>query len=275
MPALTHTDVFDLMHRFNATYQPPGVCAATPRKMKVLLEELQEYTDEVQFARNKYRALAIAAIALGPAAIAVSELLGGGDVDVGQWRRDMANWQYRLAGYQRVLDGVPPDQMDTAQGCREIYPLVTAPLLDGIWYQIMPGVVLNNAEKATIRSGEGHCPKGEERCEDIVYRIPEAADHPGGHSSPKPPDAVTPFSLGNQIKIYQDFQKENLDRFIQELIDRTKKLVDPGGWPWWVKGAIIAGAGMGVGLVGLYVYQFLPQAPPKVNRRRKKVREAA
>ena len=273
MPALTITDVGELMQRLNATYQPTGVCAATPRKMKGLLESLQEYTDEVQWARNKYRILGIASIAFGPAGIAVSELLGGGDVDVAQWRRDMSNWQYRLAEYQRVIDEVPSDQMDTAEGCREIYPLVTAPLLDGIWYTVMPGVVLSNAEKATMREGVSHCPRGETTCTDIVYRIPEENDHPPGHSRPKPPDAITPFSLGNQIKIYQDFQKENAERFFQEIIERARKAVTPDEWPWWAKAAIVVGAGMAVGLVGLYVYQFLPQPAPKQrNPRRPRLR---
>lgn len=272
MPALTITNVGDILRKFNATYQPKGVCAATPAKMKLLLDQLEEYTDEVQWARNKYKALGVASIALGPTGIAVSELLGGGDVDVAQWRRDMANWQYRLAEYQRVLDNIPSDRMNTAEGCREIYPLVTAPLLDGIWYEVLPGVVLSNEEKQRIREGTRHCPEGVETCTDIAYRDPETGDHPPGHSNPKPPDAITPFSLGNQIVVYQDFQKENAERFFDDLLEGARKFVDPGEWPWWLTAAIIAGAGVGVGLLGLYVYQFLPDAP-KANPRRRSTRK--
>ena len=263
MSALTLQDVSDLMRDFNATYQPKGVCAATPRKMKLLLDRLEDYTDEVQWARNKYRALGIAGIALGPAGIAVSQLLGGGDVDVAQWRRDMANWQYRLGEYQRLVDAIPQAQWDSAEGCSELYPLVTAPLLDGIWYQVLPGIVLNNEEKQRIRDAKLHCPEGQETCLDIAYRDPVTGDHPPGHSNPKPPDAMTPFSLGNQIIVYQDFQRENARRLLEDL----KKGGDPDEWPWWLKAAIIAGAGVGVGLVSLYVYQFLPKAPQRNPRR--------
>ncbi len=272
MPALTLKDVSDLMRDFNATYQPPGVCAATPRKMKLLLDRLAEYTDEVQWARNKYRALGVAGIALGPAGIVASDLLGGGDVDVPQWRRDMTNWQYRLAEYQRLVDAIPQSQWDSAEGCSELYPLVTAPLLDGIWYQVMPGIVLNSEEKQRIREGTRHCPEGEETCIDVAYRDPVSGDHPPGHSNPKPPDAMTPFSLGNQIIVYQDFQAENARRLFEDL---AKGLPPPGEWPWWVWPLIIGGAGTAVGLVGLYTYQFLPKAPkanPRVSPRTRKIR---
>lgn len=263
MAALTNQNVSDLMRELNAEYQPKGKCAATPRKMRALLERLQEYTDEVQWARNKYRALGIAGIAFGPAGIAVSELLGGGDVSVAQWRRDMTNWQYRLAEYLRVLDMIDPAQLDTAEGCSEIYPLVTAPLLDGIWYQAMPGIMLTSEEKARIRSGQDHPSL------DITFRDPATGDHPGGHSNAKVTDAMTPFSLGNQIVVYQDFQHENAQRLIDDLIDNAKNLGDPDKWPWWLMPVLIGGAGLGVGLVGLYAYQFLPKPPPRANHRRK------
>ncbi|MCH9637755.1 MAG: hypothetical protein K0U16_07410 [Gammaproteobacteria bacterium] len=284
MPALTITDVGQIVREFNGIYQPKGQCFATPRRMKQLLEQLQEYTDEVQWARNKYKALGVAGIAFGPGGIAVTELLGGGDVDVAQWRRDMANWQYRLGQYQLVLDGIPKEMLDTPEGCREIYPLVTAPLLDGIYYQVMPGIVLSQAEKETMRRGDSHCPAGMDTCVDVPYRpgggeeVPagEARDHPMGHSLPKPPDVVTPFSLGNQIIVYQDFQRENFQRFIDDLIKGAKDIVDPDEWPWWVWAAIVAGGGLGVGLLGLYVYQFLPKAParaanPKRSPRQRKI----
>lgn len=273
MPALTRTDVGEIVRKFNDTYQPKGVCAATPRRMKKLLDELEEYTDEVQWARNKYKALGIASIAIGPGAIAVSELLGGGDVDVGQWRRDMANWQYRLAEYQRILDEVPDSMMDTPEGCRAIYPMVTAPLLDGIWYQVMPGVVLSDAEKQTMSEGTSHCPAGEETCTDVAYRDPEIGDHPPGHSRPKVPDAISPFTLGNQIIVYQDFQKENARRLFEDLAKGASDLVTPSTWPWWVKAAIVAGAGVAVGIAGLYVYALLPSGPKTNPGRRQSPRQ--
>lgn len=251
MPALTHQDVFNLMKELNATFQPPGECVATPKKMRGLLDRLQEYTDAVQAARRKYQILAVASGPVG------AELLGGYDVSVPQWRRDMSNWQYRLAEYYRQLDEVPSAEEDTPTGCKLIYPTVTAPLLDGIWYQMMPGVVLNDEEKGRILSGEGHPD------EDIAYRIPAEGDHPPGHSNRKPPDAVTPFSLGNQIKVYQDFQKENLERLINDLVNPP--LLRPSEWPWWVTGLAILGGGVAIGVAGLYVYNLLPK--PRQNPR--------
>lgn len=273
MPALTLQDVSDLMREFNATYQPKGVCAATPRKMKLLLDLLEEYTDEVQWARNKYRALGIAGIALGPAGIAITQLLGGGDVSVAQWRRDMANWQYRLGEYQRLVEAIPESEWDSPEGCSELYPLVTAPLLDGIWYQVLPGIVLNSEEKQRIREAKRHCPEGE-TCTDITYRDPVSGDHPPGHSNPKPPDAMTPFSLGNQIIVYQDFQRENASRLLDDL---AKGPPPPEEWPWWVWALIIGGTGTAVGLLGLYTYQFLPKPskenPRRVSPRTRKIRD--
>jgi len=248
MPALTNTDMFDLVTKMNETFQPPGRCAATPRQMQALLNAMQEYTDEVQLARNKYKALGVAAIALGPGGIAVSELLGGGDVDVAQWRSDMTSWQFRLAEYQRLLAlyiAQHPNEIDTEAGCEAIYRDITSPLLDGVWYRIMPGIMYTEAEKESIRGG--------------------------GPSDRSVNDVVTPWMLGNQILTYQDFQRENAIRFFDELIENFKKLAEditsPGKWPWWIHGAIIVGAGVAVGLLGLYVYQFLPK-PPKSNPRR-------
>lgn len=247
MSALTNTDMFELVTRLNAEYQPPGMCAATPRRLRVLVDAMQKYTNEVQAARQQYKDLAVAAIALGPTGIAVSELLGGGDVDVAQWRSDMTNWQFRLADYRRMLEGYiseHPTELDTPAGCEAIYKDVTSPLLDGVWYRVMPGVVLSQEERQAIQSG--------------------------GASNRKPNDVITPWTLGNQIAIYQDAQRENAIRFFDDLIENAKKVLDPEEWPWWIKGAVIVGAGVAVSMLGLYVYQFLPKAPRQMNPRRRR-----
>lgn len=268
MPALTTTDIFALVSRLNDEYQPcaqkdengvcqvPGPCVATPRRVKLLIDELKAYTGEVQAARHRHEALGIAAIAMGPAAIPLTDLLGGGNVDVAQWRSDMTNWQFRLAEYDRMLTqfmAEHPSAVDTPAGCEAIYRDITSPLLDGIWYRVMPGVVLSTEEKQRIAQG--------------------------GASNRKPNDVITPWSLGNQIIVYQDFQKENAERFFQELIDRARKIAediaDPGRWPWWLKGAIIVGAGVGVGMLGLYVYQFLPKPPAKNPRRKLRPKQSS
>ena len=227
MPALTKTDMFEIVTGFNDEFQPclekteygtcktPGPCVATPRRMKVVLDELQAYTDEVQSARNQHKALGIASIALGPAGIPITDLLGGGEVNVPQWRRDMANWQFRLAQYQLALaqyTAAHPTELDTPAGCEAIYRKITAPLLDGVFYEIMPGIIYSQDEKEAIARGEG--------AERTVN------------------DVITPFTLGNQIIVYQDFQKENAIRFFDDVIEAIKKLIKNARRSRWM--AVVA-----------------------------------
>jgi hypothetical protein len=256
MAELTSNDIFELLTELNKTLQPAGQCVATPKKMRSLLERLQEYTDAVQAARKKNGLVAKALVpSLLPGAETMVDVLT--DVSVPQWRRDMANWQYRMGEYFRALEEVPSEQEDTVEGCQAIYTKITGPLLDGIYYQIMPGIVLSSQEKARILSGQDH-PEN-----DVT------GEHPGGHSNRKPPDVITPFTLGNQIIIYQDFQKENLRRLIEDLTNPP--LLRPDEWPWWVTGLVIAGAGVVVGIAGLYVYNLLPK-PQAQNPRQKRAR---
>lgn len=236
MPRITPQDVGDIVKKMNAMYQPPdGRCAATPKQMDFLVKKLEAYTTEVQ--KQRY----------------------GWDPDLGwinridiswgsasQWANDMAHWQTRLARYREVLDDVPNSEWETVAGCKAIYSLVTAPLLDGIFYEEFPGINLNNIERERIQSGRGHPPAD---VLDVATR-----DHPGGHSNPKPPDVATPYMLGNGILIFQEFQRENLTRLWEDIkknFERFLKLIPAVAFP---VGAVIFGVAA-IGLIGYGLYK--------------------
>ena len=195
MSVLTQVDAAALVKEMNSRYQPPGRCVATPLQMNLLLKKLSEYTTEVQKAANR-------------------EGLDD-DSKVPQWAADMASWQQRLAHYQLMLNQVPRTQWSSTKGCEDIYTTVTAPLLDGIYYEVLPGIVLTEQEKAQMLAGTGHGTFGQ----DTPHK------HPEGHSNPKPPDVMTPFSLGNQVLVYQQHQKERAQQFWADLKKAANALV--------------------------------------------------
>ncbi len=236
MPQITQKDVGDIVKKMNAMYQPPdGRCAATPKQMDFLVRKLEKYTEKVQ--KQRY----------------------GWDPDLGwinridiswgsasHWANDMAHWQERLARYRDVLDDVPKSEWNTASGCKAIYTLVTAPLLDGIFYEELPGLNLNDTEKARMASGSGHPPAG--ILDTATVR------HPGGHSNPKPPDVATPYSLGNGILIFQEFQRKNLEQLWEDIkknFERILKLVPKVAFP--IAGVLLGMAA--IGLVGYGIYK--------------------
>ena len=147
---------------------------ATPTNMKLLLDQLDAYTKSVQEA-------------------AKAEGMTSDDV-VQQWQNDMANWQFRIAHYNQVLATVPVAERDTVSGADLIYFNVTAPLLDGVWYQVLPGIVLSAAEKERMALGPIE-----------------------GFSNDKPPDVATPFMLGNQVLVYKQHQPERWDALWGDL----------------------------------------------------------
>lgn len=237
MAELSPTSIDQLMREMNAFYQPPdGRCVATPEQMTLLLDRLEAYTDEVQEA-------------------AVKEGLDS-DTHAAQWGLDMAAWQQRLSHYRRAVEAIPSSEFTTAAGCGALYQPVVAPLLDGIWYEELPGITLSQEDRVRLASGQGH------PSPDVTTK-----DHPGGHTTPKPPDVIMPFSLGNQVLVYKEFQEERKRRFWEDLRSEAEELLSAGrdivrgvpnfldkmlrAIPWIVVGAAVIG--------GVYVYQKLPK----------------
>jgi hypothetical protein len=215
MPALpvSPKDVGAIVREKSALYQPEGKrvpgdpatqdkpTQATPFNIKALLDQLDLYTKAVQEAANQE---------------GLTE-----DANVQQWALDMSNWQYRLAHYYEVLRMLPPEQAETLAGADAIYFQVTAPLLDGVYYEVLPGIMLNDEERQRIANGEG--------------------------SNPKPPGVFYPFTLGNQVVEYRNHQRERWEKLWEDLKDGFKRLgLPPGVDPWWWIWRIVVTAASGL-----------------------------
>lgn len=221
-------DVGAIVREKSALYQPEGKrvpgdpqtqdkpTQATPYNMKALLDQLDAYTKAVQEGANEEGLTT--------------------DANVQQWAADMSNWQYRLAHYYEVLRMLPAEQAETLEGADAIYFKVTAPLLDGVYYELLPGIMLNDEERQRIENGGG--------------------------SNPKPPGVFTPFTLGNQVIEYRNHQRERWEQLWQDLKDGFKRFgLPPGVDPWWwfwrvVTTAGSALAGATVVYTGIQVAEF-------------------
>lgn len=241
-PRLAPQDVARIVADKNKIFQPdgpriPGLpeyankpSHATPANMKLLLEELGRYTDVVQAAADQE----------GLAEDAVQS----------QWMNDMANWRARLAHYYDVLRSVDPAQAETLVGTDAIYFPVTSPLLDGYFYEALPGIMLDDTERERMKGTHPHPPW-----------------EPTAVSNKKPPDVYVPFSLGNQVLEYRQHQKEKWDKFWEDILAGLKgipKAIGDIGWsvaPWLV--------GLGVALAsatfaGLVIYGIVMYKRPRM-----------
>lgn len=241
MPQITKTEMDELVQEMNDEFQPKsGECKATPAAMLVLVQYLSAYTKEVQEAA----------------------LFRGIDDDSNQlqWQSDMSNWLIRLSRYEDAILAVPTEEANTPEGCAAIYKTVTAPLLDGIYYEALPGINFSPDDLARMQAGEGHPGEGED---DTA-----TPNHPGGHSNPKPNDVITPFTLGNQVLVYSEHQKERvwaLWTYVKEearaLAEKVVNVIEnaldtgPSTVKKWGKRLLAAGAVVGVGYVGYRVYR--------------------
>jgi hypothetical protein len=211
MSKVTQTDIDSLIKEMNAFYFVKGKCKATPEQLSLLLDRLEAYTDEVSDAADD---------------TGIDE-----DANVMQWSLDMASWQQRMGRYREILDDVPDSQWRTASGCKAIEQSVTSPLLRGVFYEVLPGIVYSDEEKARVVAG--------------------------GASNPKPPDVHVPFTLGNQVVVYQEHQDYRMRMFWSDLkeaaLDLLRAAKDlaqgtllPIGWMLFGAAAVIG--------VGYYIW---------------------
>lgn len=240
-PKVSPQDVAQIVADKNKIFQPegpriPGLpeyenlpSNATPANMKKLLEELTAYTEAVQKAAD-------------------TDGLTG-DAVQSQWVSDMSNWRARLGHYYEMLKAVPPAEAGTLAGADMIYFTVTSPLLDGYFYEALPGIVLNEEELQRMK-GSG----------------------PSAVSNKKPPDVYLPFTLGNQVLEYRKHQQERWDKFwddIAEGIAKIPEVVKDVGWsvaPWLIGLGVFVGS---TALAGALIYgivwyrhlRFRPRAP--------------
>lgn len=222
---ITTTDIAALVARENAFYQPKGTripghperkdfpTRATPANMMMLIDQLDEYTRQVQDAAEKEGLV--------------------DDEYVQQWSNDMSNWVLRLNQYRRHLETIPTEaNADTIEGADEIYWWVTAPLLDGVWYERLPGIMLSDVEIDRMRQGP-----------------------PAGYSERKPPDVHVPFSLGNQVMVYKQHQRERWEQFWEDIKQNARDLVIPS--PDTIEKLKAAAVVVGGALVGGTATYFL------------------
>lgn len=228
---VTLTDVGALVAEKNKLYQPEGPripgdpryqdkpSNATPTNLKMLLDQLDAYTKAVQEAAEKEGMT--------------------NDSVVQQWQNDMANWQFRLAHYYQALAMAPAAERDTLAGADAVYFTVTSPLLDGVWYEIAPGINYSPPEKERMAKG------GLE-----------------GFSERKANDLYFPFMLGNQVVVYREHQSEMWDKLWEDLAANAKRLgappgQDPLGAVFHVLVTVVSGLiGGGVTYLGIQGYEL-------------------
>lgn len=197
MGQITQTDVGQMTEDMQRLYMPNRmVCGkAIPEALMLLLNTLETYTIEVQQEAEK-------------------QGIDKDHANVPQFAADMGNWQTRLAHYKHVLEQIPAKEWTTPVGCALAWRLVTAPLLAGFWYEILPGRNFSQEDKTRIATGQGH---PETDGDWYLGAGKHTEQHPPGHSAASVPDMVTPFMLGNQVLVYGQHQQERWRLFKEDL----------------------------------------------------------
>lgn len=239
MAELQKADLDKISKEMIALYWPrEGQCKATPAQMNLLLKRLRDYTEEVRQAALKTSIVA--------------------DENTAQWVKDMQNWQARLARYQKYVDQAPKEHWYDEDGCAAVYQEVTAPVVQGIWYEELPGISLSDAEKEAMVKGVGHGQFG----------VDVSGEHPPGHSNPKPPDFHVPFTLGNQVIEYRKAQKERLEKFWTDLKSEATKLQEKAAGVLEVAHKALPWTALILGLVALVWIVYIVRAAQREKHSR-------
>lgn len=135
--------------------------------------------------------------------------------NMGQWITDMANWRERLSGYQAALEQA--EVTDGVDSCREIYGTVVGPLLDGVFSDALSTAGIVNP------------------------------------AVPSVPDVAYPYMLGNQVAVWQEFQKQNFAALIGYFVEEGKRVMKTiaRGVKRGAPSALMVGAGVGLAAIGI------------------------
>lgn len=245
---ITKQDVGQITEDLRRFYLSDGQACGktTPNELALLIDRLADLTEEVRSA------------ARGEGSLFTGDMLV--DSNVAQFSLDMAHWQQRLAHYRRAVEAIPQSMWGTPEGCVAIYKYVTAPLIDGIFYEMLPGISLSQTDKERMIKGEGHPSLIDGDRATLVGKTL----HPGGHSGTKPPDFISPFTLGNQVIVYREHQTERLNQLWEDLKSGFKNLVVPSVPTDWLRIALMVGGGVILtgGIIGWLSHRKKDKPPP-------------
>lgn len=190
---------------------------ATPTNLDLLLGTLEQLTAELELADQERRAM--------PGTEFTFECI---DPDTGeafdQLCLDLMRWRVRLDDYRAWVDDVPGYERDSHE---VVLWEVTAPLFLGYH---------GGRTGTEIELIEGGYPPG--------FNV----------FTQHAPDLATPFSIANELEVYEEFEQEQWDRLLEDIVEETKKVAETGKD---IGTAVIVGASI---LGGLYVLgRVLPQ----------------
>ena len=174
-------DVGRIVREYTVTLLHPTPNLATPVNLAVLLERLQSLTDALEEADEERRRL--------PGSLTVVPCVMSDGRAFDTLCLDLVRWRRRLDEYYMHAASIPAERSHDRNA---VLWEVTAPLFLG--YFGGP----TGTEVPLVEGG-----------------FPEGFDPTAAHG----PDLATPFSLANQLAVYEDFERENWDRLLQDLRD--------------------------------------------------------
>ena len=204
-------DVSRVVRDYSSEFLHTEPNLATPLNLSMLVEELQELTDAIVIRDRERRGIAGTEFEFDCVDPTTGEAFD-------QLCLDLQRWQIRLHEYQRHLDAVPEGE-ERNRGL--VLWEVTAPLFLG-YHGGQTGV-----EVPLIPDGY---PPG------FNVNVQHVAD------------LATPFSLANEMGVYEEFEAEQWDRFLDDLLDAAGDVPEVG---MDLATAVLIGFGMvaGVGLL--------------------------
>ena len=172
-------DVGGIVRDYTVTFLHPTPNLATPVNLAMLLEQLQALTDKLEQADEERRRV--------PGLLNVIPCVFEDGRAVDALCLDLVRWRRRLDEYYMHAASIPAEQ---GHDRNTVLWEITAPLFLG-YYGGRTGT-----EVPLVEGG-----------------FPDGFDPTAQHG----PDLATPFSLANQLAVYEEFEQENWERLLDDL----------------------------------------------------------
>ena len=172
-------DVGRMVRDYTVTILHPTPNLATPINLAMLLERLQALTDSLERADEERRRV--------PGLLNVAPCVFDDGRALDALCLDLVRWHRRLDEYTMHATSIPAERSHDRDA---VLWEVTAPLFLG-YYGGRTGT-----EVPLVEGG-----------------FPPAFDPTAQHG----PDLATPFSLANQLAVYEEFEQDNWDRLLDDL----------------------------------------------------------